>query len=136
MLKWRFLNGGASGRYTFRPAEGLSVSLSVVVDGIVIADVISWVGPLTTGNVNIEPGRMTGASQLQRTIDESDQPWRLIRSKQLEPMQSRSSMAPDASFDLISVGTGVATVRAQQGGTSCIIDVVQPHGWEGRVSGR
>ena len=67
----------ALGTYTFRPGKQLSVSLSDMADGVVIADAISWIGPLSPGNVSIEPAKVATARDFQHQIDEGEQPWRL-----------------------------------------------------------
>ena len=82
-----------------QPGEGHSVSLSDAVHGVVIADAISWVGPLTTNNMNIELGKMTTASQLQRTIDEGDQRWRLDPLETARADAVALGVSPNASFD-------------------------------------
>jgi hypothetical protein len=116
----------ALGAYTFGPNQGQGVTLSDRAGGVVVADAMVWVGPEGAVDASIGPEAVTSARDLQRSVDEGDEPWRL------DPLQAARAdgvglgLAASDSFQLVSVGAGAARVRAQHGSVSYDIRVVQP----------
>jgi hypothetical protein len=116
----------ALGTYMFAPNQGQAVTLSDRGDGVVVADAMVWVAPAGAADASIGPEAVTSARDLQRSVDEGDEPWRL------DPLQAARAdgiglgLATSDSFQLVSVGAGVARVRAQHGSVSYDIRVVQP----------
>ena len=113
------------GTYTFSSNRGQGVTLSDQADGIVVADAIVWVGPVTAADARVAPDAISSAGRLQRSVDEGDQPWRL------DPLESARAdgvalgLSASDSFQLLSVQGGVARVRAQHGRVSYDIRLEQ-----------
>jgi hypothetical protein len=116
----------ALGTYTFQPNQGQGVSLSDRADGVVVADAVIWVGPLDAGDTGLQPAQVAAANQLQRTVDEGDQPWRMDPLAVARADGVALGLSASDTFELLEVGAGVAKVRAQHASARYIIDLAQP----------
>jgi hypothetical protein len=116
----------ALGTYTFQPNQGHGVSLSDRADGVVVADAIIWVGPLDAADAGLQPTQVAAAGQLQRAVDEGDQPWRLDPLAVARADGVALGLSASDTFELLQVGAGVARVRAQHESVGYIIDLAQP----------
>jgi len=116
----------ALGTYTFRPNQAQGVSLLGRADGVVVADAVIWVGPLDAGDTGPHPTQVAAANQLQRSVDEGDQPWRLDPLAVARADGVAMGLSANDTFELLEVGASVAKVRAQHASERYIIDLAQP----------
>lgn len=121
--KWREL-----GVFAFQPGQGYSVMLSGHADGVLVADAVTYVGPLTAPEPAhaVELSGVAAATSFQRAVDAGDEPWRL------DPLEAARADTAELGFDahdsmqLIRASGGSALVRAQHAGASYEIRLIQP----------
>jgi hypothetical protein len=116
----------ALGTHTFVPNRGQGVSLSDRADNVVVADAVVWVGPIGAVDASIGPEAVASAHALQGSVDAGDEPWRLDPLESARAEAIALGLSASDSLQLLSVETGVARVRAQDGSVTYAIRLVQP----------
>jgi hypothetical protein len=118
----------ALGAFTFEPGKQQGVALSGRADGVVIADAIAWVGPISAHHtVDLPaPGAPAVAQELQRGVDDGDEPWRLDPLESARADATAFGFAPTDPMKLVENSAGSARVLAEHAGATYEIRVVQP----------